>query len=340
MTLPHRVDVSVVVLVLDAPRDLVQLYQESADVLAQAGHQYEFLFAVPPEHRAAVEALAPLVARGAPIRVLEYGRTVSESAMLRVAAAHARAPVLITLPGFRQAEFRVLPELIERVKAGADLAVAWRYPRRDSLVNRWRSTVLHALVGGLAGGRLHDVASGVRAMRTGLLNDLRLYGELARFLPLVARKEGFIVEEVATPIHPDAMARRRFSLGTYVRRLIDIGGIIFLFRFTDRPLRFFGLVGVLMSAVGATILLALLLVRLNGSHIAGRPFLLLGVLVFVVGIQSIAFGLVGEMIVHLNAGRRVAYRFRDEPVSPPTFPDRRVRPMLVRRDGLRHDASA
>jgi hypothetical protein len=338
-------DVSVVVLVQERPQSPPDIYREYSEALVQAGKRFEFIFAIQPAFRHLADSLKDLVHQGAPIRVLEYGQTVSESAMLRVSAAHARAPILVTLPGYHQSEAAVLPQLIERVEDGADLAVAWRYPRQDSWVNRLRGRVLHLFTGGLAGGRLHDVASGVRALRTDLLDDLRLYGELARFLPLVARKEGFLVEEVPSPVHREAMRRRSYSLATYFRRCVDVGGIIFLFKFTDRPLRFFGLLGSLLSLFGAATLTALFIVRMNGHRIASRPFLLLGVLAFVIGIQAIAFGLVGEMIVHLNAPRRVAYRLGGETQGPP-LRERRSKPSMIRRstatlrDAPRKDATA
>jgi hypothetical protein len=319
-------DISVLVPVIERPEPLVGIYEEFSAPLREAGYTFEFIFSTQPAHTGMLEELRPLVARGAAIRVLEFGHSVSEASMLKVAAGHCRGRILVTLPAYRQVEAAALLKLIPRVE-NADLAVAWRSPRTDARINRVQSQVLHALVGGLAGGRLHDVACGVRAMKPELIQDVRLYGDVVRFLPLVARREGYSVEEVPTPIHPSALKPRTYSAGTYFRRLLDIMGLVFLLRFTDKPLRFFGLIGGGLAMAGGVIVSLMFITKLLGAGISTRPFLLFGVLLLVIGVQAIALGLIGEMIVHLNAARRASYRFRGE-IPAPRIGERRARPRL------------
>lgn len=315
MTAAHAIDVSVVVPVTERPELLAGLYEEYSAPLKTAGYSFEFIFASVPANAYLLEELRTLVAGGAPIRVLEFGHSVSEAAMLKVAAGHCRGRTLVTLPAYRQVEAAALVSLVAQVEE-ADLAVAWRWPRIDAQINRLQSKILHALVGGLAGGKLHDVACGVRAMKPGLIQNVRLYGDVIRFLPLIARREGYVVVEVPSAIHPVAMKPRAYSPGVYLRRLIDIMGLIFLLRFTDKPLRFFGLLGGGLSLAGGAILFGMFLTKILGAGIATRPILLFGVLLLVLGVQAIALGLIGEMIVHLNATRRASYRFRGENPSP------------------------
>ncbi len=312
-TLP--LDVSVLVPVIERPEPLAGLYEEFSAPLREAGYSFEFIFATVPAHAALLDDLKPLAAAGAPLRVLEFGHSVSEASILKVAAGHCRGRTLITLPAYRQVEAAALAAMIPRVEE-VELVVAWRWPRTDARINRFQNRILHALVGGLAGGRLHDVACGVRAMRPELIQDVRLYGDVVRFLPLVARREGYSVEELPSAIHPTAMAPRTYGPGVYLRRLLDVMGLIFLLRFTDKPLRFFGLLGGGLALAGGTSLIAMLLTKVLGGGIATRPFLLFGVLLLVIGVQAIALGLIGEMIVHLNATRRASYRFRGENPGP------------------------
>lgn len=324
-------DVSVVVSVVERPEPLAELYHEYSAPLREAGLSFEFIFAVLPAHTSMVDELRALATSDEPIRVLEFGHSVGEAAMLKVASGHCRGRVLVTIPAYRQVPAESLLQLVSRVDE-ADLVVAWRWPRNDARVNRLRNSLLHAVVGGISGGQLHDVASGMRAMRPELVQDVRLYGDVVRFLPLVARREGYIVEEVKVPLHPSAMKPRQYPVGTYVRRALDILGLLFLFRFTDKPLRFFGLLGGGLVASGAVMLFVMFLMKVIGAAgLATRPILLLGVLLFVVGIQSIALGLIGEMIVHLNATRRAGYRFRGGSPSP-RVGERRVQ-ARVRRSG-------
>ena len=147
-------------------------------------------------------------------------------------------------------------------------------------------------------------------MRREVLSEIPLYGDFFRFLPVLAIREGYQVEEIDAPQHASDAKTRVYSPGIYLRRLIDVGGLFFLARFTFKPLRFFGMIGGTLVMFGGLILFVLFLQRLAGEPLAGRPLLLLGVLVFTLGVQSIALGLIGEIIVHFNAPKRSPYRAR------------------------------
>ena len=153
---------------------------------------------------------------------------------------------------------------------------------------------------------------GVRAIsRQGLL-DIPLYGYFGRFLPLLAHREGYRVEEVPTPQNVKDLTTRVYRPGVYVRRLVDLLGLFFLLRFIEKPLRFFGLVGSVSVFIGGALGLLLLVQRLGGQGIANRPLLLLAVLLVVLGVQALALGLIGEMIVHLAVPRRRTYHVRTD----------------------------
>lgn len=149
-------------------------------------------------------------------------------------------------------------------------------------------------------------------MKRSVLEDLSLYGDFFRFLPVLAKREGFIVVEHEVDRHPDDKRPRVYAPGVYLRRLIDLLGLFFILRFTHKPLRFFGLVGSLFALTGCVVLAVLAIQRFRGSGIADRPLLLFGTLMLVLGAQAIAMGLIGEIIVHLNASHRRAYRLRGD----------------------------
>jgi hypothetical protein len=307
------VAVSVIVPVTERPEELAQLYQEYSEPLRLSGRTFEFLFVVEPWFEDRTEALSDLVAAGAPIRILQPGQAVGETALLRSAVAKARAPIVVTLPAYRRVMAPAIPALVERIEKGADVAVARRWPRHDSWVNRIQTKAFHYLLGRVSGGRLHDVACGVRAMRRDVLEKLPLYGDFARFMPVLALREGYDVDELAWPQHRRDAVSRVYGPGVYLRRVIDLFGLFFLLRFTEKPLRFFGLLGASFAMAGAGVLILLLLQRLAGQGIGDRPLLLLGVLLFVLGVQAIALGLVGEIIVHLHSSGRRSYRLaRDQ----------------------------
>ena len=306
----RSVDISVLVPVVERPAPLDQLYWEFSPPLRATGRSFEFVFLSPPWCRDLTDPLHAIAAQGEPVRLIEVAHSSGETALLRAGAASSLGRVVVTLPAYRQVEASVLPALIERVQAGADLAVAYRWPRGDSLVNRFQNWLLHFLMRPVAASRLHDVASGIRAMRPEVLREVPLYGDFVRFLPLLAHREGFTVEEVQARVHPLAMRARIYSPGVYLRRLIDVLGLVFLLKFTEKPLRFFGLMGLAVGALGGVILVDVLIAKLHGEAIADRPIMLLGVLLVSLGAQAIALGLIGEMIVHLTAPRFRRYRVR------------------------------
>jgi len=304
-----RPRISVVVAVTERPSPLDALYREFSPVLRTLGVPFEFVFIIDRWGTELARSLESLRKEGEPIRVFEAGQGVGESGMLEAVRTYLLGDIVLTLPAYPRVRPEGLEVLVRRVEEGVDVATAKRTTTVSSFLGRAQRSVFHTLLRWGIGGSFEDVASGVRAMRREVLDEIPVYGDLVRFLPVLAQKEGFRVEEVPVAQHPDDSRPRVYAPGVYVRRLIDLLGLLFMVRFTRKPLRFFGLIGALLSGSGALILLVLLVQRMGGEAIADRPLLLLGVLLFVTGVQAIAMGLIGEIIVHLSAGQgRREYR--------------------------------
>ena len=301
--------VSVIVPVVERADDLQAVYHAFARELESRGLAHEFLIVVdggltpPPE-------LAALAQRPA-VRVLRFARTFGETAALRLGIERSEGDVILTLPAYFQVKPEGVGPLLAALESGADMAVASRSPRLDSWLNRMQSAVFHRMIAGAAGRRFNDIACGVRVMRRPVAEALPLYGDLHRFIPALALREGYLVEEVSVPQHAQDARTRLYGPGVYFRRLLDITAFFFLAKFTEKPLRFFGLVGSVFFLAGAAAGLVLLIDRLSGTGIANRPLLLLAVLLVALGVQLMGLGLVGEIIVHLRAPHRRAYRVRE-----------------------------
>jgi hypothetical protein len=309
--------------VTERPEPLVELYREHAEPLRAAGYRFEFVFVTDPRFKAHTAALAPLIEAAEPIHVFMVGQPASEGALVVAAASRCAAPIVVTLPD-RRVIAEGIPRLIEKVVDGADIAVARRWPRLDSWLNRVQTRVFHWLMRGLSRSPLDDIASGIQAMRREILAAMPLQGDLYRFLSVVALREGYRVEQVEVAQHPHERRTRLYGPGTYLRRLIDILGVVFLLRFTERPLRFFGLVGSVTSLLGVLILAVILVQRMMGEPMADRPLLLLGTLFVVLGVQFIALGLVGEIIVHVRSHTWRPYRLRTDAPVPGTDVEQNV----------------
>ncbi len=306
-----EITVSVIVPVTERPDRLEEIYAEYSKPFKATGSGFEFVFVLGPQHVRLADPLIELADRGDPIRVFETGQLFTEATLLNAVVDRCRGSILVTLPAYFRVEAAGLLDLIGAVERGADVSIARRWPRSDPLWNRLQARLFHALVrlSGVTEQTFTDLGSGVRAIRREVLKALPLYGDFARLLPLFAVREGYLVTEVPVPQHERDTGARVYRPGIYVRRLLDLFGAFFLLRFTEKPLRFFGLVGSLLSLVGGTLLMVLFVQRLQGQALADRPLLLLAVLLLLFGVQAIALGLVGEMIVHLNAARTArAYR--------------------------------
>lgn len=304
-------DVTVLVTVTERPSSLLDLHEEVRGVLEGAGYSVEFIFLAHPDTAALTVPLEPLEEQE-DFRILIAGRLIGETGLLRIGRDAARGRIILTLPAYRQVELKGLAELIKHVDSGAHMATAYRSPREDAVLNRMQSRVFHRAVSVLTGRRLRDLGCGVRAMRREVMGDLPLYGDFARFLPLLAMDRGYRVVEVPLAQHSRDRGARVYGPGIYLRRVLDLFGLYFLMRFTDKPLRFFGLVGSILGGVGGIIMLVLFVQRMNNQGISERPLLLLAVLFVVLGAQSIALGLIGEIIVHLGATGRRVYRVRED----------------------------
>lgn len=302
--------ISVIMVVAERPAPIAPLYADYSTALREAGYRdFQFTFVSGRDWRRWMDPLLHLSREGEPIQVLEAAHNVGETALLRSAFGHCAGSIIVNLPSYRSIEPASLPRLIRRVEeGGAHLAVACRSQQDDPWFSRFRRNFVHRLIHRVVGGDFHDFGSGVRVMRAEVLREIPLYGEFSRFLPLLARREGFSAEEIVVPRYVGERQTRLHSPGTYLRRMIDLAGLFFLLRFREKPLRFFGLVGSSLSMIGGVMLLVMFVQRLMGQGLAERPLLLLAVLLAVIGLQAIALGLVGEIIVHTTARRSTSYR--------------------------------
>ncbi len=192
-------------------------------------------------------------------------------------------------------------KLIQKLEQGYDLVVGQRSPRRDSPLNRFVSRFFNVITNRFTGLRLHDINSGVMAIRRVVLASVPFYGSLNAFLPVFAQRQGFRIAETKVEQMPGRYNPSLYPRD-YIRRLLDLISVLFLRNYTKKPLHFLGFLGALFTLAGALINLYLFVYRLLGiGGIAGKPLLLLGAILFLVGIQMISIGLLGEMIIFTHA---------------------------------------
>jgi glycosyltransferase involved in cell wall biosynthesis len=301
----------VIVPVVERADDLIAVYKEYAGVLDALGREYEFLFMIDGAFGRPPRELIDLASEDPRVRVLGFEQAFGEAAALRAGIDCSRGDVIVTAPAYFQVQPSGLKSALEALGPEVEMVVTRRSPRIDGWLNRLQSRVFHGIVLAVSGVRFRDMACGLRAMRRDVAEAVPLYGDLHRFLPAMAARQGFGVEEIDVAQHPLDARRRLYGPGIYVRRLMDIIAFFVLAKFIEKPLRFFGLIGASVAGIGALLSIFLLVERLGGKGIANRPLLLLAVLLFTLGVQVIGLGLVGEIIVHLRSRERRKYRVRE-----------------------------
>jgi hypothetical protein len=210
---------------------------------------------------------------------------------------------VVTLDGDGQDDPAEIPALLEKLGEGYDLVSGWKRDRKDPFRRRLASRVFNRVTALISGVRLHDFNSGMKAYRGDRIRELRIYGELHRFIPVLGAQQGWRVTEVAVNHRPRAHGQTKFGLERYSRGMLDLLAVVFMGRYGNRPLHLFGGLGFVLFVAGVLIELYLTVVKITGAAIGERPLLLLGAILIVVGIQLFTFGLLAQMIVAMRYER-------------------------------------
>lgn len=307
--LERPVKFSFIVPIVERYDDLEELYTKFSEEVGKVTSAYEFIFVVDGGYERLIETLKQLKEKHANIKIIKFSRSFGESVALSAGFEKAQGKWMITLPAYFQIEPYGITQVIEALEQGYDLVTTRRFPRFDSFINRMHTKVFHWLVETLIGFDFNDFGCGVRGMNREVTENIHLYGDMFRFIPALASKQGFRVKEVAVAQNKKDTKIKVYNPWVYFKRLLDILTLFFLIKFTRKPLRFFGLIGSVLSGVGFLLSAYLTVQRLLGlTAIADRPVLLLGVLLMVLGIQSISIGLLGEIIIFTHAGEVKEYK--------------------------------
>jgi dolichol-phosphate mannosyltransferase len=300
-----EIDISVVCAPEEAAGDLAVVHAEFREQLLGTGRRVEFLYVLNgPNCNAAEESLSRIEEDRFEVNVLRMARGFDEAAALQHAFDQARGRYVLTIPDRMQIDPSVVPEILSRLESGADVVVTRREPRRDPWLNRLQAKVFHFLARRVYGQRFEDMTCGLRGLTVEAARKLEMYGDLHRFIPVLAASKGFHVVEIPGAQRDEDTGLRLFHPGIYARRLLDLLHLYFLTRFTRKPLRFFGLIGMALGSMGFLISAALALGKIfAGASLADRPLLILGVLLIVLGVQITSIGLLGEIIIFLAPRR-------------------------------------
>jgi glycosyltransferase involved in cell wall biosynthesis len=300
----RRMELSVVVPVLDEVDSLPTLYRELTDVLERLGRSYELLFVDDGSHDGSYATLEKLHRSDDRVRVIQHRRNFGKAAALQSGFRAARGEVVVTLDADLQDDPAELPRLFQRLEDGLDLVSGWKHNRQDPASKTLPSRLFNRVTAWLTGVRLRDFNSGYKVYRREVVEELRLYGELHRFIPALAAWRGFRVDEVPVHHRPRRFGRSKYGSARFWRGSLDLLTVLFLTRYTRRPLHLFGSLGLVAWAIGGAVNLYLAGLWLAGVRpIGNRPLLAFGILGMLVGLQFFCLGLLSELILSYQTAR-------------------------------------
>ena len=296
------VSISAIVPVTHRTDDIVEITKDYIAVLDSMEQDFEILFIVDGDKPEAFESLQELAATDARIRIVKFAKSFGDAAAIDAGFRYSSGEVLLTLPAHYQVDPESIQTLIDSLDS-CDMAVACRKSsKQKSHFAAFRRRLFHWLVRISSGESFSDLGCSARAFKRKILEEIPVYGEQHIFLPLLASKQGFRVKEVQVAEAMRDRPKSRSGAGFYLQRVLDIFTVVFLVRFTKKPIRFFGMIGSITFVFGLSVLLYIIGQRLIfGVALADRPALLVSSLLTVLGLQIFALGLLGELIIFTHA---------------------------------------
>ncbi len=304
-----RPEVSLIVAVTDWRAEARELFEQYSEQLEPRVSSFEFIFVIDGVQgdEGLIQDLKDLKATHADqVGVIRFKQAFGESVAIAAGMEAARGELLVTVPQYIQIDPQEIHQILDGLKNGeSDMIVSCRSPRVDALLNRLQSTLFNFLMKRLTRTTFSDLNCNFRGMTRKVIDEIPIHGDLYRFLPVMALRHGFRVDEVKVRHVREWGKMGFFGFGVYTRRVFDILVLVFITKFTKKPLRFFGVIGSFFMLIGLVICGWLSVEKVfYDESLRDRPLLILGVALFVLGVQTISIGLVGEIVI-FTSGRNI-----------------------------------
>lgn len=308
-------DLSVVIPVYNEEESLEPLLDELLAALDPTGKSYEIIVIDDGSTDGTYPVLLRLHQREERLKAVRLKRNFGQTAAVAAGFAHAKGDIIVAMDGDGQNDPKDIPAMLDKMEEGFDLVSGWRFPRQDPLWSRrLPSRVANGLISWITGVKLHDYGCTLKALRSDIAKEVKLYGEMHRFIPAIAFERGARIAEMKVHHRPRRWGESKYGIARTFRVLLDLLTVKFLLSYATRPLHIFGMVGFLSGGLGFLLSVYLTLEKIIYKvAIGGRPLLLLSILLIVIGFQFITMGLLGEMLArtyHESQGKTI-YSVKD-----------------------------
>lgn len=293
---------SVVVPLYNEEESLSELHRQICDACEGMNVAFEVIYVDDGSRDGSFGELRTIHARDARAKVIQFRNNHGKSDALSAGFLAATGDVVVTMDADLQDDPAEIPRMLAKLDEGYDLVSGWKRKRRDPITKKMPSRFFNVFTRLITGVRIHDFNCGLKMYRKDVVKSVHVYGELHRYIPALAHWAGFRVAEVEVNHRARAYGKTKYGISRFLKGPLDLLTVMFLSKYTRRPLHLFGVVGLVSSFLGGGITVYLIVLRIfKASYLSNRPLLFIGLLLLIVGVQFISLGLLGEMITRSQA---------------------------------------
>jgi glycosyltransferase involved in cell wall biosynthesis len=301
--------ISFVIPCLNEEESLELLYE---GIIANISYDYEVIFIDDGSTDRSREVIRRLHEKDEKVRMIAFRKNFGKAAALQAGFQNCRGDIVITMDADLQDEPAEINSFIDKIHEGYDVVSGWKFRRNDPLEKRLPSKLFNKVTAVLSGVKLHDFNCGFKAYRRDVVKSISIYGELHRYIPVLAHRKGFKITEIKVKHNERRFGKSKYGVERYLRGFFDSLTVAYFSRYYDKPMHFFGRLGLISGFVGFLVCLYLAIIWLMGQPIGNRPLLMLGVLLIVVGMQFFSMGLIGDILMENSFKSRYEESHVDE----------------------------
>lgn len=289
---------SVVIPLFNEEESLVPLSNEIRKAIKPLNLSFEVILVDDGSTDSSLKVIKEICRQDRRFKYVSFRKNYGKSAALQIGFKEVTGDVVVTMDADLQDDPAEIPNLIKKLDEGFDLVSGWKKQRFDPFIKKYSSRFFNYVTGKMSGIKIHDFNCGLKAYRTEVVHSMKVYGELHRYLPVLADWNGYSVSEIPVKHHPRKYGKTKFGISRFFKGFIDLLTVIFSTRYIKRPMHFFGFFGAVSFIVGLIVNGYLTYEWATGQPLSNRPMLFLGMLLIIVGVQFFSVGLLGEMLVH------------------------------------------
>jgi glycosyltransferase involved in cell wall biosynthesis len=288
---------SIVIPCYNEEKSIQLLYKK---IIENIDFYYEIIFIDDGSTDHSLDIINTLCDQDSNVHIIALRKNCGKSNSLNIGFNHCKGDVVITMDADLQDDPVEIKNFVAKLNEGYDMVSGWKYHRNDPLEKRIPSKLFNKIISLISGVKLHDFNCGFKAYRKEVIQTLNLYSDFHRLIPVLANRYGFRIAEIKVHHNKREFGKSKYGIERYLKGLFDAMTVTFLIRYYERPLHFFGKIGILSSLSGFIICFYLTILKFQGQPISNKPMLMLGILLIIVGIQIISIGLLGNIFVESN----------------------------------------